>query len=148
MIRGLMAAVLAISMASPIIAQNAPTSIQAAAGQVTVEYYYRIKWGSSAEFKRLYERNHEPLLREMQKAGNIVSITMQEPFTHMAGDVRWDLRVTITYRDSASALFADPSMQKAWDEAEKRLYPDRAKFQEEEKLRFSLLEEHWDVVLS
>ena len=136
-----------IAFSQPAAAAAQPPAAEAPAGRVTVEYYYRIKWGGTGEFKRLYERNHAPLLREMQKGGYIVSTRTDEPFTHMAGGVRWDLRVTIVYRDGASALFADPAMQKAWQEAEKRLYPDSKKFGEEETRRFSLLEEHWDVVL-
>jgi hypothetical protein len=49
---------------------------------VTAEYYYRIRWGSAAEFKRLYQRNHAPLLREMQRQGFIRRIEVEEPFTH------------------------------------------------------------------
>jgi hypothetical protein len=130
----------------------APSSAQvepaeAAVQRVTVEYYYRIKWGSLDEFKRLYERNHAPLLRELQKSGIIVAMKMDEPFTHMAGGVRWDLRVTITYRDAASAMDVDKPGQKLWEEATKRLYPDKRKFEEEEARRFGLLEDHWDVVI-
>ena len=50
---------------------------------------------AAPEFKRLYEKNHAPLLREMQKAGFIRSMRVDEPFTHLAGGPRWDLRVTI-----------------------------------------------------
>ena len=32
-------------------------------------------------------------------------------------------------------------------EAAKRLYPDKAAFDAEEDRRFSLLEEHWDVIV-
>lgn len=35
----------------------------------------------------------------------------------------------------------------AWEEAETRLYPDRSAFAEEESRRFSLVEEHWDVIV-
>jgi hypothetical protein len=126
-------------------AQVAPA--ETAVQRVTVEYYYRIKWGSLDEFKRLYERNHAPLLRELQKSGFIVAMKMDEPFTHLAGGVRWDLRVTITYRDAASAMDVDKPGQKLWEDATARLYPDKKKFEEEEARRFGLLEDHWDVVI-
>jgi hypothetical protein len=118
----------------------------AAKPPVTVEYYYRIKWGALDEFVTLYKRNHAPLLVEMQKLGLVREVRMQEPFTHMAGGTRWDLRVTIVYPDAASAL-PDPGWDKHWAEAKKRIYTDQKKFEAEEKQRFSLLEEHWDVMV-
>jgi hypothetical protein len=77
------AAVLASAAAAPAAAQ--PSAAAIVQVPVTVEYYYRIKWGGSVEFKRLYEKNHAPLLREMQKAGLIRSMRVDEPFTHLAG---------------------------------------------------------------
>lgn len=144
----IVAALGVLSVPSALVAQSSTAAAQGAAAQrITIEYYYRVKWGSLGEFKRLYEKNHAPLLREMQKAGFITAIRADEPFTHMAGGVRWDYRVTITYRDPASAVVADGEFQRQWDESEKRLYPDRKTFEAEEARRFSLLEEHWDVVL-
>ena len=128
--------------AGPAMAQKLP------AGAVTTEHYYRIKWGSSDEFMRLYSANHEPLLKEMQKQGRILSVRSEVPFTHMAGGARWDLRVTITYRDAASAVVVGGDFDKAFDAAEARLYPDKVKFEAEEARRFSLLDEHWDVIVT
>jgi len=130
--------------AQPAATVPAQASQAAAAAPVTAEYYYRIKWGSAAEFKRLYERNHAPIMREMQKLGFVLKMEMEEPFTHLAGGPRWDLRVTVTYRDAASALVGG-AFDKAFEAAEARLYPDKAAFQAEEARRFSLLEEHWDM---
>src|SRR4051794_2954822 len=104
----LAAALLASAPASPAAAKPAAAAV--AQAPVTMEYYYRIKWGASEAFKRLYDKNHAPLLREMQKAGFIRSIRVDEPFTHLAGGPRWDLRVTIVFRDPAAAI-ADPE----WD---------------------------------
>ncbi len=112
----------------------------------TAEYYYRIKWGSAIEFAELYEKNHKPLLEEAKNAGFIVSMKTDYPFTHMAGGPRWDMRVTIVYRDAAAAI-NDPDLNALWEEATKRLYKDKKKFDAEEARRFSLLEDHWDVIL-
>ena len=120
----------------------------AAAEPVTTEHYYRITWGSAGEFKRLYKRNHEPILRELQKQGFITAIRTDEPFTHMAGNQRWDLRVTITYRDPSSAVVVGGAFDKASQAVTKRLYPDQKTFEAEEARRFSLLEEHWDVIVA
>lgn len=120
----------------------------AATGPVTAEYYYRIKWGSADEFKRLYERNHAPIMREMQKQGFITKMEVEEPFTHLAGGQRWDLRVSVTFPEAASAIVVGGAFDKAFSEASKRLYPDKAKFDAEEAHRFSLLDEHWDVIVT
>lgn len=116
------------------------------AAPVTAEYYYRIKWGSHTEFKQLYERNHAPIMREMQKQGFVTRIEVEEPYTHLAGGPRWDFRVTVTYRDAASAMFMG-GLEKAFAETAARLYPDKARFDAEEARRFSLLEDHWDMVV-
>lgn len=143
----LVATLLLLLSAIPLGAQPAPAPAATATVPITIESYYRIKWGSAGEFERLFERNHAPLLRELQKGGQIVSIKIDRPFTHMAGGARWDLRVTITYRDSAAALDTDPAGSALWKAAQARLYPDTARFDAEEARRFSLLEEHWDVII-
>ncbi len=119
-----------------------------AAEPVTTEHYYRIKWGSAGEFKQLYKRNHEPILAELQKQGFITAIRTEEPFTHMAGNQRWDLRVTITYRDASAAVVVGGAFDKASQAVTARLYPDKKNFDAEEARRFSLLEEHWDVIVT
>jgi len=115
---------------------------------ITTEHYYRIKWGSAGEFKRLYKLNHQPILAELQKQGFITAIQTEEPFTHMAGNQRWDLRVTITYRDPPAAVVVGGAFDKASDAVKARLYPDQKKLEAEESKRFSLLEEHWDVIVA
>jgi len=128
-------------------AAQAPEA-SAASQQVTAEYYYRIRWGSAAEFKRLYERNHAPILREMQWQGFITAMRVEEPFTHLSGGARWDLRVTLTFRDAASAILVGGPFDRAFEAASARLYPNRETFEAEEARRFSLLEEHWDVIVT
>jgi hypothetical protein len=138
---------LALAALPPGAAAQAP-SPGALASQITSEHYYRIRWGSASEFKRLYERNHAPLLREMQRQGFITAMRMEEPFTHLSGGARWDLRVTITYRDAESAILVGGPFDRAFEAASRRVYPDRATFDAEEARRFSLLEEHWDVIVT
>lgn len=142
--------VLALALTSPLSAQapKAPATAVSKSGEVTIEYYYRIKWGHAGEFLKLYKKNHEPLLKEMQKRGFITGMKIDEPYTHMAGGTRWDLRVTITYRDGIAAVGDEPG---GWDdvsdEVEKKLYPDKAAHEAEESRRMGLLEEHWDVLV-
>ena len=132
--------------AQPLQAQTSPAA--SPAGAVTAEYYYRIKWGSAGEFKRLYERNHAPIMREMQKQGFVTEMELEEPFTHLAGGPRWDFRVTVTFRDAASAILVGGEFDKAFAAAQARLYPDKKSFEAEEARRFSMLEEHWDVIVT
>lgn len=142
-----------LSMApiSRVSAQDAAVTLEAAADSsrvpTTFEYYYRIKWGSLKEFASLYEKNHKPLLDEMQKHGFILEMKTEYPFTHLAGGPRWDMRVRITYRDAGMAV-NDPLWETEWVAAKKRIYKDLKKFDAEEARRFSLLEEHWDVIVS
>ena len=143
-----MKSLLAIAVAFATFASGAAAQPVTAGEPITTEHYYRIKWGSAGEFKRLYKLNHAPILAEMQKQGFITAIRTDEPFTHMAGNQRWDLRVTITYRDSSAAVVVGGAYDKASDAVTARLYPDKKKLEAEEAKRFSLLEEHWDVIVT
>lgn len=128
-------------------AQGAAPAVEAAAATkpVTIEYYYRIKWGQHAAFRALYDRNHAPVLKEMQRLGWFRAIRMDEPLTHMAGGARWDFRVTLVYRDAEAAV--GDGYGKAAEAVMTRLYPDAAKHIREESERMGMLEEHWDVVV-
>ena len=137
---------------APAVAQqaSAPASVTQARApqQIRVESYYRVKWGSGAEFKKLYKKNEAALLREMQRLGFITELRIDEPFTHLAGGPRWDLRASITYRDAASAVEAGGTYDQTWEAARARLLPSKATYDAEEVRRFSLLEDHWDVIVT
>ena len=141
--RALSIAILAALIPAPLPAQSATPS-----ESITIEHYYRIKWGSAGQFKELYKRNHQPLLDEMKRQGFITAVQTEEPFTHMAGGQRWDLRVRITYRDAPSAIVVGGTFDKAFEAAKAKIYPDEAKLDREEDQRFSLLDEHWDVIVT
>lgn len=114
---------------------------------VTIEYYYRIRWGGMDEFRALYAKNHQPILDDMKRRGFIARIETATPFTHMAGAARWDLRVTITYRSAEDAVGDGTGYDAAAEAVGARLFPDLAKFKAEEAKRFALVEEHWDVIV-
>ena len=105
-----------------------------------VEYYYKVKWGSFDEFLRLFKKNHYPVLMKEKDLGRIVKVEAARPRLHGTEDGRWDLRVTITWRDAATANddFDPASITSA-------LYPDKAAFEREEQRRFELLLAHWDL---
>lgn len=127
-------------------AQAAPAA--GASKPVVVESYYRVRWGSADEFKRLYHRNETALLREMQKQGLVTALSLEEPMTHIAGGPRWDFRARITYRDGIAAVETGGTYDKAFEAARARLRPDKAAFDAEQAKRMSLLEDHWDVVVT
>jgi hypothetical protein len=106
-----------------------------------VEYYYKARWGHFAEFKRLFEKNHWPILKREKEAGRILEVRADVPRYHGTEDGRWDYRVTIVWRDAATA--ASP-----WADQERvtrELFPDQRTFEAEEQRRFELLLAHWDL---
>ncbi|MEO7654077.1 MAG: hypothetical protein ABIS23_00140 [Sphingomicrobium sp.] len=139
---------LSIFILAALMPAHLPAQPSAPSEPITIEHYYRIKWGSAGQFKELYQRNHQPLLDEMKRQGFITTIQTEEPFSHMAGGQRWDLRVRITYRDAPSAIVVGGTFDKAFDASKAKLYPDKVKLDREENQRFSLLEEHWDVIVT
>jgi hypothetical protein len=109
-----------------------------------VEAYYRIRWGFETEFYELFRRNHLPFLRRALEKGSLLSIWIEAPREHLPESERWDLRVTLVYRDATAAVNlaeideADFLAIVGEGEAEER-------FEREEQRRFELLVAHWDV---
>jgi hypothetical protein len=111
------------------------------ANPVTVQYFYKVRWGFEDEFEELFERNHWPLLREGLKTGRYLDVRAYRPRFHGDGRQDWTFEVAITYRDwAAMEEHTDPELVK-------RLYPDAAKLEREEQRRFELLDAHWDTPL-
>jgi hypothetical protein len=107
----------------------------------TMEYYYKTQWGHQQEFLQLFLKNHYPLLKKEMESGRILSIRIETPANHMTEDARWDYRVTLTFRNSATATSANP------DEPAliRQLWPDQATYAREEQRRFEILLAHWDL---
>jgi hypothetical protein len=124
-------------------APAAPATPQPARG-FTIEYYYKVRWGAFSEFRRLYAKNHLPLLRRYQARGYILAMSATIPMTHASESARWDMRFDITWRDAATALEPLPDAEAITRE----LYPDQATFEREEQRRFELLVEHMDLPVS
>jgi hypothetical protein len=88
---------------------------------VTVQYFYKIRWGFQDEFVELFERNHWPLLRAQMESGRMLDVRAYEPRFHGDGRQDWTFEVTITYRDWAvMEEHTDPAILA-------RLYPDAEK---------------------
>ena len=139
-IRPLALTILLLAGTTPLAHAQAPAATVAAAQPFAVEYYYKTRWGAFDEFKTLFRKNHYPVLMKEQGLGRILRVTVDYPIYHGTEDGRWDMRVTITFKDAATALapFDNTAILK-------QLYPDKAKFDAEERRRFELLEAHWDL---
>src|ERR1051326_5567802 len=61
---------------------------QSAAEPKTTWYFYTVKWGYQDEFLDLFQRNHYPLLKAKQQAGQFLSVRPFVPEFH--GDGRAD----------------------------------------------------------
>jgi hypothetical protein len=118
-------------------------SAQAGANQpkpFTYEFYYKVKWGHFKEFLALYKKNHLPILKKQIERGEILNMSAAFPINHMGEDTRWDMRVTVVYRDAVVA-HEDPA-EAPWAMA---LFPDQKTFKKEEQRRFEMVEEHLDI---
>jgi hypothetical protein len=138
-----LAFVLTFSFAAPLMAQGAPP--QGGSGQpYTIEYYYKCQWGHQQEFLKLFLKNHYPLLKKIQATGRILSLKIESPAYHTSEELRWDYRVTITYKNSTVATTTNP------DEGAfiKELWPDQSTYEKEEQRRFEILLGHIDLPIS
>ena len=120
----------------------APLAAQETNGQVTIENYYKVKWGYAGEFINLWKQNHYPLLKKAQEKGDIIEIVAQKPSLHGGEDTRWDFKVSIRFKNLQAAF--DPNLTIPY---KKSLYPDLGKLDKDEQHRFSLLLAHWDVLV-
>lgn len=109
---------------------------------LTIENYYKLKWGHAEEFIALWKKNHYPLLKKLVENGDLLRITAEIPVLHSGEDTRWDFKVTTTFKNEHLALdysIADPY--------KKQLFPDRESYAKAEQQRFELVLAHWDVIV-
>jgi len=119
--------------------QSAPVAA-ADSKPYVVEYYYKVKWGYQEEFLTLFKKNHYPLLKKQVEMGRMLNVSAVTPRYHGTEDGRWDYRVTIVFKDAATA-FGD------FDEKAliRQMYPDQTTYWKEEQRRFEILQAHWDL---
>jgi len=106
----------------------------------SIESYYKVKWGYADEFIRLWKTNHYPLLKKAQEKGDVISIKAETPRFHSGEETRWDLRVTVVFKNVVTAF--DENLVVPY---KKVLYPDAEALARSEQHRFELLIAHWDV---
>jgi hypothetical protein len=114
---------------------------QAAGEPKVIWYFYTVKWGFQDEFLDLFQRNHYPLLKAREKAGQYVSVRTFVPEFHGDGRADWTFAVELVVPPNAPATPTN-------EEFIAKMYPDRAKFDKEEQRRFEILVAHWDVPLN
>jgi hypothetical protein len=107
----------------------------------TVWYFYTVKWGFQDEFLDLFQRNHYPILKEMEKAGLYLSVKTYVPENHGDGRADWTFAVELVSPAKRPTTPTEADIVA-------KLYPDRAKLAKEEQRRFELLVAHWDVPLN
>lgn len=110
------------------------------AAPITIENYYKIKWGYADEFIALWKKNHYPLLKKLLEKGDVLSIKAESPIIHSSEDSRWDFKVTLTFKTEHLAF--DYSITEPF---KKQLFPDQDSYQKAEQHRFELVIAHWDV---
>ena len=114
---------------------------QAGGEPKTTWYFYTVKWGFQNEFLDLFQRNHYPILKAKEKAGQYRSVRTFVPEFHGDGRADWTFAVELVVPPNPPATPTD-------DEIISKLYPDRVKFAREEQRRFEILAAHWDVPLN
>ena len=119
-----------------------PAPTPQAGPQVTVAYFYKVKWGHQEEFVQLYKRNHYPVLEAQVKSGRLIEVKTFTPRFHGEGRSDWTFLSVLVFKDWQA--MADNSEE---EKIIQQLYPDQERFRAEEQRRFQLLEAHWDVPL-
>lgn len=107
----------------------------------TIWYFYTVKWGFQDEFLDLFQRNHYPLLKAREKAGQYRSVRTFVPEFHGDGRADWTFAVELV-------VPPNPPTRPTNEEFIAKMYSDRAKFDREEQRRFEILLAHWDVPLN
>src|SRR4029077_13571113 len=88
----------------------------------------------------LFARNHYPLLKALAQAGKYTRVRTYVPTYHGDGRADWTFAVELVETANAPAVDEDA--------LDRKLFPDKAKYEREEKRRFEILAAHWDVPLN
>ena len=138
--RRLGAMAVTLVLASLSLGGQAPAK-QAAGENKVIWYFYTVKWGFQDEFMDLFQRNHYPLLKAREKAGQYAAVRTFVPEFHGDGRSDWTFAVELVVPPNAPTTPTN-------EEFIAKMYPDRAKFNREEQRRFEILAAHWDVPLN
>jgi hypothetical protein len=129
-----------LALASLCLGAQAPAR-QATGESKVIWYFYTVKWGFQDEFMDLFQKNHYPLLKAREKAGQYLSVRTFVPEFHGDGRADWTFAVELVVPPNAPTTPTN-------EEFIAKLYPDRATFNREEQRRFEILLAHWDTPLN
>ena len=123
------------------VCQPARAQAPPAAGPVEASYY-KLAPGKADEWLARYRAQHLPILKELQREGRIVSITIYRPVLHQ-GAPEWDFKVVLVWRDFAA--FGDRAHEEA---VERRLFSDGEAHKKDEQRRWEITARHWDDLMA
>ena len=118
-----------------------PERERGTAGPVEASYY-KLAPGKADEWLARYRAQHLPILKELQREGRIVSITIYRPVLHQ-GAPEWDFKVVLVWRDFAA--FGDRAHEEA---VERRLFPGGEAHKKDEQRRGEIPPRHWDDLMA
>jgi hypothetical protein len=136
-IRFLSVLVLGLALTGAVAAQAPAKSAETSK---TTWYFYTVQWGYQDEFLDLFAKNHYPLLKALEQAGKYSRVRTYVPTYHGDGRADWTFAVELVEPSNAPPVDEEAIV--------KKLYPDQAKYEREEKRRFEILVAHWDVPLN
>src|SRR5688500_19074667 len=123
MLRSLKVVMVVVLLCGAGVSAQAPAQ-QAPAEPKTVWFFYTVKWGFQDEFLDLFQRNHYPILKELEKAGHYLSVKTFVPENHGDGRADWTFAVELVEPAKRPATPTE-------EEIVRKLYPDRAKLAKE-----------------
>ncbi len=133
-------AIFALLWVATLTLTSTPAQAQAAKPGVEgyqVEWMYRVKYGFIDEWWDLFRKYEFPVLNRAKELGLVLDYKVFRPTQHMEENGRWDYRVEITYKDYASSGKVGPLFNE--------LFPDIAARKRDEKLRWEMTANHWDL---
>ncbi len=137
--RAILTASLLGSLALPVAARVRPASTVTPARPETVEWVYRVRYGSEDEWFQIFRKYQVAILERQKQLGYVLDYTIWAPGLHTSEDARWDYRVIITRTSHDTPAGLSDS------EISKQLFPDQAAFRRDEKRRWELTANHWDL---
>ncbi len=123
----------------PVAAQTSRPAVPASAKPETVEWVYRIRYGSADEWFQIFRKYQLAILEKQKQLGYVLDYTVWAPGLHTSEESRWDYRVVITRASHEAA----PGQSES--EVGKQLFSDQAAFKRDENRRWELTTNHWDL---
>ena len=110
--------------------------------QPLIESHYKIAPGKTDEWLHRYTTQHLPILKELQREGRILQITILRPALHQGGP-EWHFKVILRFRDFAA--LGDSAHAET---VERRLFPDWDAHRKDEQRRWEITLRHWDDLMT